>query len=270
MGPTAERSSLPLGCRGSAGTTTTPIRWAGRPVALTSSPVARCNGLRGAVAGAVAHHQGEQPVVRPSDEGGDPDRLEQLLEAFDVQAHPVDLEERRPPPHDLERAVGAQPGQVTGRELGHLATTPQVVRAQGIAEHDVGTAVVQVADLADGNRAGGVAHAEPARPHGEPHRRGVEGRVPRRADGHPRRGLGLAVHDPQVPPLTGSPLRPVTDPLGVETAAGLGDLPQRRHRIGGSAAGREQLEGVRHAGQRGHPGRTHRAPQGWGRRRRRR
>ena len=54
----------------------------------------------------------------------------------------------------------------------------------------------------------------------------------------------------------------MTNPLGVEPAAGLGDLAQRGNVSGGRAAGREQLEGVRHAGQRGHPRRTHRAPQG--------
>ena len=139
---------------------------------------------------------------------------------------------------------------------------PRSCGPSGVAEHDVGAAVVQVADRADGNLTGGVAHGEPARPDGEPHRRGVVGRAPRRTDRHPRRGLGLAVHHPQVPPLTGSSLGPATDPLGVEPASGRGDLAQRGYLSRGRTAGREQLEGVRHAGQGGHPRRTHRAPQG--------
>ena len=212
-------------------------------------------GGRRQAGGGAFRHDDECPVRLGARDGRGRAR-EGALHGLEVDAQADDLGEPRAASQHLEQAVLGAPGQVARPQLVHHPAEPEVGRRLGVAQHDVGAPVddlpaVRARALLD------TVEPDAAARHGDAHGlRSVEGQ-PGRQVGHPRRRLGLPVHDEQVEPALASRGRPAPDLRRLEAAAGAGQPAQRRQLGAGpvgveQAAPVEQREGVRHPGQRGH------------------
>ena len=70
------------------------------------------------------------------------------LDGVEVDAQAERLDEPGAPPDDLEHAVGGvEAGEVTGRQLFERRPVGEVGLRRGVAEHDVGPAVDELADI---------------------------------------------------------------------------------------------------------------------------
>ena len=122
---------------------------------------------------------------------------EVTLDLVEVDAQTHDLGEPAAAADDLDQPVTAEPGEVAGAQLVHVAAPRQVDHGLGVAQHDVGSGVdelaqatVELAQRVDAERAAG--DGQPDRLRALVEQVGGE-------QGHPRRRLGLSVHDEQVP-----------------------------------------------------------------------
>ena len=75
------------------------------------------------------------------------------------------------------------------------------------------------------------------------------------------RRLGLAIHEPKVPPFIVATVAPLSGDGGVEAATCLGDLAHGQELSWRSSGGRQQVEGVRHGAQGGHASPRHLLPE---------
>ena len=181
-----------------------------------------------------------------------------LLDGVEVDAQAEDLAVAVAAPDHLEQAVDPA-GEVTGPELGGDAAEREVGGRHGVAQHHVGPGVDQLADA--GTVVHGLVEAQLAPGDGDADRaRVVLGEV-RRQPGHARGGLGGAVHHDEVPPAAAPEAAPAAYGVGVEAPAGLGHLPQAGEVAVLEAAGGQQVEGVRDAGEARGPGAGEEVPE---------
>ena len=161
-------------------------------------------------------------------------------------------------PADL--ALGRTVTELRTGDIGHQREDglfEVVGRGLGVPEHHVRPVVDQLPDLGvrgpgerslgqrlDGERAAGDGDADGAG-------RGLGEQ--RRQVGHPGGGLGLAVHDEELPAPHAPEAGVAAHVLGREPSPGLGEVAQVRQVQVGEPDPVEQLEGVGHAGQRGRP-----------------
>ena len=120
------------------------------------------------------------------------------LDPVEVDAQAEDLGEAVAPADDLEQAVVGLAGQVAGAQLVD-GSRPRARSAavSGVAQHHVGPGVDELADLGPG-RPGHGLDPKVAAGHRDADRGGPDGGQVGRQVGHPRGGLGLAVHHEEV------------------------------------------------------------------------
>ncbi|NCL74323.1 hypothetical protein AIIKEEIJ_01766 [Rhodococcus sp. YH1] len=181
------------------------------------------------------------------------------FDALQVDAQAEQLREAGATAHDpVQPGVGAD-GEVTGAQFVDDTPEGQLGRVGGIAEHDVGPGVDEFAGTVAGLGHG--VDAEGAAGNGDADRAGVLRGEVRGQVGHAGGGLGLAVHDEELPPVAPAEVDIAADAVGVETAAGLGDVAQVRQVHVGEADAVEQVEGVRHAREGADPVPVHEVPE---------
>ena len=158
----------------------------------------------------------------------------------EVNAQSDDFDEPAAAPHDFVDSCRVLPGEVAGAELGDAPALSEVLGGLGVAEHDVGACVDELAMLQAGN---GV-EAECASGDGDADGAGDRGREFRRQVCHPGGGLRLAVHHEQIPALAAAESGVVLHHLRCEPAAGLGDVAQAGQIHVREPHTFQQLEGV--------------------------
>ena len=175
-------------------------------------------------------------AVADRDQRGGP--AQARLDPVEVDTQPEDLGEPVEPAGDLPQAVVGLPGEVAGAQLGELGPAGEVGDALGVAHHHVRPGVDELADVlvGVGRRRGSSRKCPPGTgmPIGVGRGRGEV----RREVGHPGGGLGLPVHDEQVPAARAPELGVAADLVGRHPAAGLGDVAQVGQVAVGEAAAR--------------------------------
>ena len=221
-------------------------------------------GARGGAA-ASARDEGVDGAARRDHPGVPVDvGAQALLDGVEVDAQAEDLAPPVASSHHGEEAV-ALAGEVAGAQLGRHAGEGEVGGLLGVAEHHVGAGVDELPDA--GPVVDGLVEVQVPAGDRDADAVGVVLGEVRRQPRHPGRGLGGAVHHHEVPPAAATGAAPAAHVLGREPAAGLGDPSQRRQVAVLEAAGGQQVEGVRHAGEAGHAGARERGPRSMRRRR---
>ena len=179
-----------------------------------------------------------------------------VAERRQVRLHPVEVDAQAEglgdpaqPPRHLPQPLRRAAGEVAGAELADGGAEGEVVGPLGVAEHDVGARVDElpdaVLDALDRRQVEGAAGDGDA-----DGRRVVEGELGREA-GHPRRRLGLAVHDVEADVAAAAPGRPPSDGVGRQAPPGAGQRAERREVEVLRVEAVEELEGAGDAGDRG-------------------
>ena len=273
---TAARSTFPLVRRGSSGTTAARTAGPGRPVRVRTSSRAgpRSPGESTAIptASSPAASRPRPVLLRgcpgrtATQHSRDPGLGQQGLQVAEVDPQAEGLGDAAAAADHLPQAVGAVPCDVAGVELVDRGPERQVPGLLGVAQHDVGPGVDQLArgrpggpGVRPGRRGVGV-QTERAPGDGDPDGLWVVVGQRRRQPGHPRRGLGLAVHDHEVEAPVCAERRPPPDVVGSHPPAGLGDGPQRGRQERVEPGTVEQGEGVGDPGEGGDAGRRGQVP----------
>lgn len=119
------------------------------------------------------------------------------LHLAEVDAEADDFYETASPANDLVEAVGAAAGQIARVEFGGFPSQGKVFRPFRVAEHHIRSGVDQLAVIQSGDG----LESERAAGHGHADCLWMLCRLVRRQIRHARRGLGLPVHNKQVPAL---------------------------------------------------------------------
>ena len=141
------------------------------------------------------------------------------------------------------------PGEIARAKLVDRAPQCEVGGCLGVAEHDVGAFVDELADVRSRL---GIDAQMTSRDGAADAAGGVVGKL--RGDvRHPRSGLCLPVHHEEFEPTTLTEACEAAHRFWGETAASLGEVADARRQPIGEIARLEKLEGVGHAGERSDP-----------------
>ena len=212
-------------------------------------------------AAASAREEGVDGAVRRDDAGVPVDvGAQALLDGVEVDAQAEDLaaavaSSRRP-----RRARRRCAGEVAGAQLGRRAAEREVGGLLGVAEHHVGAGVDELADA--GPVVDGLVEAQV--PAGDRRRRSLSGWSSARSGGrYAIRAVASvgAVHHDEVPPAAAAEPAPAAYGLGSRRPPAWVTRAQRRQVAVLEAAGGQQVEGVRHAGEAGRAGAREEVPE---------
>ncbi len=182
------------------------------------------------------------------------------LDLVEVEAQPEDLGEPAASSDDLDEPVRQGTPEVAGPQLTQFGALGEVSRCARVAHHHVGPGVDKLADRRVGHVVDRLEAQTAAGDRDADRRRMALGEHGREVS-HPGGGLGLPVHDEEVPAAPLPQLQVLRDPLGCKLAAGLGDVAEPGQLPVGEPGGVEQVEGVWHSGESGDAVPLHQDPE---------